>query len=117
VSLQPLPASPGEEPSAGAWTDLRDSPAWAPAHDSAMADILIAPYVPLSEAVAAAELWEHQGQHQLNHIHDRLIVALRISVVDRVGDTSLRLAMPDRVWVRVAERAAGFLSGEQTQDS
>ncbi len=64
-----------------------------------------------------AELWEHEGLHQLNHIHDRLIVALRISVADRVGDASLRLAMQDRVWVRAAEQATGFLSRQQKQDS
>jgi len=57
-----------------------------------------------------AELWEHQGHHQLNHIHDRLIVALRTSVAKLVGDPSLKLVISDRTWARVGQQAADMLA-------
>ena len=56
-----------------------------------------------------AGLWVHDGQHQLNHIHDRLIAALRIAVADRVGDPLLRLARSERTWARVGQEAVEML--------
>jgi hypothetical protein len=35
------------------------------------------------------ELWRHDGHHQLNQIHDRLIDALKVVVADAVGDALL----------------------------
>jgi hypothetical protein len=58
----------------------------------------------------AAALWEHEGQHQLDHIHDKLIAALRTCVAELVGDPSLRLGMPDRAWARVGQQAAEMLA-------
>ena len=43
------------------------------------------------------ELWEHEGQPQLNCVHDRLISALRNFVAARTGDPLLRLRRPDRL--------------------
>jgi hypothetical protein len=56
------------------------------------------------------ELWEHQDHHQLDHIHDRLIVALRTSVARLVDDPSLKLAMSDRAWARIGQQAADMLT-------
>ena len=50
-----------------------------------------------------AELWEHEGHHQINEIHDRLISALRIVVADETGDPVLRLRKSERVFARMAE--------------
>jgi len=63
-----------------------------------------------------AELWKHQGHHQLDHIHDRLIAALRTSVAKLVGDLSLRLAMSDRVLARAAQQAADMLARRNQAD-
>jgi hypothetical protein len=57
-----------------------------------------------------AELWEHEDRHQLDHIHDNLVVALRRSVAGLVGNPSLRLGMLDRVWARAAQQAADSLA-------
>jgi hypothetical protein len=48
-----------------------------------------------------AELWQHDSQSQLNHIHDRLIAALRIHVGIAAGDPLLRLPQRDRVFPRI----------------
>jgi hypothetical protein len=64
------------------------------------------------------ELWEHEGHHQLNHIHDRLIAALRIVVAEQFGDPLLRLTQSDRLFPRIAQQAARHLqqSAEETPD-
>ena len=56
-----------------------------------------------------ADLWDHQGHHQLNHIHDRLITALRTAVAKLVGDSLLQLVISDRAWARIREQAADML--------
>ncbi len=56
-----------------------------------------------------AELWEHQDHHQLDHIHDRLIAALRTYVARLVDDPSLTLAVSDRAWARIGQQAADML--------
>jgi hypothetical protein len=38
------------------------------------------------------ELWQHEAQHQLNHIHDRLIAALRVYVAAAAGRSAFRHA-------------------------
>jgi hypothetical protein len=48
------------------------------------------------------DLWHHEGIHQLNQIHDRLIDAMKIVVAERVDDPLLRLPMSDRVFARIA---------------
>jgi hypothetical protein len=50
------------------------------------------------------ELWQHEGHHQLNHIHDRLIASLRIHVGIAAGDPLLRLPQRDRVFPRIHEK-------------
>lgn len=54
----------------------------------------------------AAELWQHDAHHQLNHIHDRLIGALKAVVADHAGDPLLRLSRSDRVFPRIAQELA-----------
>jgi hypothetical protein len=56
------------------------------------------------------ELWRHDGHHQLNHIHDRLIDALSIVVADRAGDPLLRLPRRDRLFSRRVHRTEEVLS-------
>jgi hypothetical protein len=56
-----------------------------------------------------AELWEHEGQPQLNWVHDRLIAALRIFVADQTGDALLRLRCSERLLPRAGEEAAAWL--------
>lgn len=52
----------------------------------------------------AEELWFHDGHPQLNHIHDRLIAALRITIANAAEDQMLRLEPADRDFRRrVAE--------------
>lgn len=69
------------------------------------------------------ELWVHQGHHQLNHIHDKLIAALRRSVAEQVGDVLLKLPKSERVFPRMAQemadrlREAGELGGEPSGTS
>jgi hypothetical protein len=55
------------------------------------------------------ELWEHEGQPQLNWVHDQLIAALRIFVATKAGDALLRLRCSERPLGRAAEQAAAWL--------
>jgi hypothetical protein len=55
------------------------------------------------------ELWHHEGHHQLNHIHDRLISALRIAIAEQAGDPLLRLAKAERLFPRLAQDVAAHL--------
>lgn len=64
----------------------------------------------------AAELWEHEKHHQLNHVHDKLIVALRRSVADLVGSPLLGLSVSDRTWAHVAQQAADMLAQRNQAD-
>jgi hypothetical protein len=48
-------------------------------------------------------LWYHEGHHQLNHLHDRLIGLLKRVIADHAGDELLRLTMGERVFPRIAE--------------
>jgi hypothetical protein len=52
------------------------------------------------------DLWFHDGLHQLNHIHDRLVAMLKQVVADKAGDPLLRLSLGERVWPRIAEEFA-----------
>jgi hypothetical protein len=56
-------------------------------------------------------LWEHEGQHQLNHIHDRLISCLKRVVADHAGDAALRLSRVDRMFRRAYSDAEKQLRG------
>ncbi len=53
-----------------------------------------------------AELWEHKGQHQLNHMHDRLIAILKTHVAAAANDPLLRSPLADRVFCRIGEELA-----------
>jgi hypothetical protein len=50
------------------------------------------------------ELWHHDGHHQLDQVHDRLIMALKVQVADASDDGLLRLRLGDRVFPRLDER-------------
>lgn len=63
------------------------------------------------------ELWEHEGHHQLDHIHDKLIVALRASVAEVVENPLLRLSVVDRAWARVGQEAAEMLARRNQADA
>jgi hypothetical protein len=64
----------------------------------------------------SGELWEHEGNHQLNHVHDRLISALRIFVAEKAGDALLRLPAVDRLFARAAQQAQDFLREARESD-
>jgi hypothetical protein len=49
------------------------------------------------------EMWRHDNHHQVNHIHDRLIDAIKVVVADGTDDELLRLRLGDRVFPRLAE--------------
>jgi hypothetical protein len=49
------------------------------------------------------DLWIHDGAHQLNQIHDRLITAMRFFIAENFGDELLRLTPSDRIFPRLAE--------------
>lgn len=42
------------------------------------------------------ELWTHDGHHQLNLVHDKLVAALRAFVAQSAGDELLALSLRDR---------------------
>lgn len=52
------------------------------------------------------ELWEHEGHHQLHHIHDRLIGALKTVVAAHAGDELLCVSRSDRAFRRIAQDLA-----------
>jgi len=54
----------------------------------------------------SADLWEHEGKHQIQHTHDRLVQALRIVVADAVDDWPLRLPPSERGFQRVLAEMA-----------
>lgn len=56
-------------------------------------------------------LWHHDGHHQLMHIHDRLIGALKVVVAEHAGDSRLRLSRSERERLRRTEKAAKLLRG------
>lgn len=51
----------------------------------------------------ADHLWHHDGHHQLNHIHDNLLKALRTRVAEAADDPALRLRLADRAFSRAAQ--------------
>jgi hypothetical protein len=42
------------------------------------------------------DLWKHQGHHQLNLVHDKLVAALRAFAAEAAGDDLLALSPSDR---------------------
>ena len=52
-----------------------------------------------------AKLWHHDGGHQLNHVHDRLLDVLRVAVSGQVGDPLLRMPSSERSWARASSEA------------
>lgn len=50
------------------------------------------------------ELWKHEGHHQVNQIHDRLLDALRAFLAVSAGDRLLRLSSQERSFSRALER-------------
>lgn len=66
----------------------------------------------------ADDLWKHEGHHQLNLVHDKLIAALRAFVAEGVGDELLALSIPGRDTARRhAEMAKAIqaMNAEQEQ--
>jgi hypothetical protein len=63
------------------------------------------------------DLWYHEGHHQLNHIHDRLIALLRRIIADHTGDDLLRLAMAERVFPRIAREIVEDMRNARETDS
>ena len=57
--------------------------------------------------VVTDDLWQHEGHHQLNQIHDRLIGLLKRVVADHAGDELLRLTISDRLFPRIARNFDG----------
>jgi hypothetical protein len=65
--------------------------------------------VPQRRPQVPVELWEHEGHHQLDHIHDRLIWTLRIVVAEQTGDPVLRLTKTNPTLHTAAQEAAAYL--------
>ncbi len=53
----------------------------------------------------ATELWEHDGHHQVNQIHDRLLGALRAFLAGIAGDPLLRTSSSERIFPRAQQKA------------
>lgn len=53
----------------------------------------------------AEEMWGHDGSHQVNQVHDRLLNALRAYLAEAAGDGLLRLRSQDRAFPRARQRA------------
>jgi hypothetical protein len=51
------------------------------------------------------DMWQHDGSHQVNQIHDRLLSALRAYLANVAGDNLLRLRCQDRGFSRARQRA------------
>ncbi len=62
------------------------------------------------------DLWIHEGQHQINHIHDRLIALLRRVAADHAGDELLRLPLGDRVFPRIAQELAAAMRETESEE-
>lgn len=60
----------------------------------------------------AEELWHHDGHHQLSHIHDSLLKALRAQVAAAVNDPLLRLPKRDRIFPRASQEALEMMKEE-----
>jgi hypothetical protein len=56
------------------------------------------------------EMWRHDEHHQINHIHDRLIHAIKLVVAGGADDELLRLRLGDRVFPRLADEFADRVS-------
>jgi hypothetical protein len=55
------------------------------------------------------DLWQHEGFHQLNHMHDRLISCLKLVVAAHAENQLLRLPRVDRMFQRAHEEAEQYL--------
>jgi hypothetical protein len=63
-----------------------------------------------------ADLWEHDGQHQVNQVHDRLITMLKRIVAAHAGDALLDFRVGDRVFPRIAQELGARLREAQQQE-
>jgi hypothetical protein len=64
------------------------------------------------------DLWEHEGHHQLNLVHDKLIAALRAFIAEITGDDLLALSPSNRNAARrqvAAVKAIEAMRAEQEQ--
>ena len=59
----------------------------------------------------------HDGQHQLNHIHDRLIAALKRVASELADDPLLRLSRSDRVFRRRQDEMIELLETKQEPET
>lgn len=63
------------------------------------------------------DLWYHEGDHQINHIHDRLIALLKCVIAAHTGDELLRLAMGERAFPRIADKIVDDMRKAREADS
>jgi hypothetical protein len=61
------------------------------------------------------ELWKHEGHHQLNHVHDELLNALRAYAAECKGDDLLRLPAPQRAIARRREEMVRAIEAAQAE--
>lgn len=62
------------------------------------------------------ELWQHEGHHQLDHIHDQLLLLLRIYVAEAAQDQHLRLLKSKRGFARSWQRYSEAVKENQPRD-
>lgn len=53
--------------------------------------------------------WQHDGQHHLHHLHDNLLIALRIYLADETDDEFLKIPVSDRGLKRAHQEAVKIL--------
>lgn len=62
------------------------------------------------------ELWTHDGHHQLNQVHDKLLLALRAFAAERSGDDLLRLTLQDRIWARAHQKMVEAIEAAEAEE-
>jgi hypothetical protein len=62
------------------------------------------------------ELWQHEGHHQLDHIHDQLLVLLRFYVAEATQDEHLRLPKDQRGFARSWQRYSETAQESESED-
>ncbi len=63
------------------------------------------------------DLWVHEDHHHIDHIHDALVRALRITTADRAGDPLLRRSRRDRILPRISQQTAAAAAASGVDES